>query len=67
MAYANDLLIVARSQTLTLFEEYGKQALEIVAEWSQVHNMIIWYAKCQFLDLRCPKYLIRQAIFKNKS
>lgn len=67
VTYADDLLIVARSQTRKFRDKYGSQALDIVSVHNcTVHNMIISCTKCEVLDLRHPKY-VKNNNFHHKS
>lgn len=56
IAFADDLLLIITGRSRLSIEQNGREALNIISEWSQINQMKISYPKCQVLNLTKPKY-----------
>lgn len=64
VAFADDILLLLFGKTRKALEDMDREALQIIHNWSIENQIQISYEKCKAMNLRKPKYLKRQPIFK---
>lgn len=63
VAYADDILLMAKGKSRKELENTTNQALEL-SNWARQNQMTFSYEKCTVLHLRSPRFLKRPPIFK---